>query len=118
MGYNSKKDYSKAFEDRVNSMEQRAGVPQDGQYWWVVGKVMKKGRIHTVVIGPELDEDGANRLGYETFGGDDYKCVQFKTRSLSAATQMYKARKARKKGVTIENAIERVRHRGSDIGIQ
>lgn len=113
----NKKDYNKAFEDRVHSMEQRSSASQGGLYWWVAGKLIKKGRVHTVLIGPEVDEDTAHRLGYEKFGGGEFECLQFPTRSISAATQMYKARRL-KGGVTVEVAVERVRHRGKDIDIQ
>lgn len=109
------------YQKRITQRTQRySEAPHFGiggrMWWWIIGKVMKNGKIRAVLLGPEPDEESAHRRGYELFRGADYEIKQYPTRVVASATQMWKAQ--RSKSCTIEDAIENVRHRGKDIGIE
>ena len=78
-------------------------------FYWVVGLV--DGR--TVLLGPYNTEDRANEVAMTKFT-DDFEVVELPYKDEVRVTKIIKARKL--KNSTLQEALERVRHKFSVVG--
>lgn len=75
-------------------------------YWWLWGQ-NEQGRY--VALGAYNSEAEAQQIGYEKYPGE-YEVVPLRTRSSGEATRMLKARRLGNEDVSLDEAMQRVRH--------
>lgn len=91
--------------------------PSRGMWWWVSAVVRSKrtGVLKPCLLGPYNSEEAAWEKGYQHCE-NDFDVVSFQTRDVRHANQLNRVRLLDKER-TLESVLERVRHKGEDIGI-
>lgn len=97
---------------RSQIMQQR----QDrGPFFWVFGYTKKEGK--PIVYGWFSTQMEANQWGF-TYTDGNYEVYELPTKNRAAATSMIKAKRLNSEDIDLDAALQKVRHKGKDIGIE
>lgn len=110
------KEMQRGFRDRSDGQRRMVKdymANATGIWYWAWGILAISGK--SALLGPYSSPDEAEQMGYSTFNSN-YRVEALPTRDEHKATRMLKHQRL-DSGVGLEKAMERVRHRGKDIGI-
>lgn len=81
-------------------------IRPEGRYFWLLALDTASGK--TIIMGPYMSEDDANRVGFEKLAGH-FEVVPLPTRDSAKATKMLKYRRFQQTA-QLEEAIRRAKH--------
>ena len=96
-------------------LQQRHAEQSHGPYFWVFGYTKRE--MKPVIYGWFPTESEANQWAF-TYTNGDYQVYPLQTKSRASATSVIKAQRLGSEKMDLDDALNRVRHRGKDINIE